>query len=45
MDCVLATRITELIELNLALNKLLVLASPIVYTLTALACEFYKLIL
>lgn len=39
------TRITEFIELNLALNKLLVLAGPVVYTLTFLAGEFDKLVL
>ena len=40
-----ATRITEFIELNLALNKLFVLAGPVVYALTFFAGEFDKLIL
>ena len=38
-------RITEFIELNLSLNKLFVLASPIVYALALLAGEFDKLVL
>ena len=40
-----AAPITEFIELNLTLNKLFVLASPVVDALTFLAGEFYKLVL
>ena len=45
MRCVLSARVTKLIKLNFALNKLLVLATPVVYTFTSFAREFYKLIL
>lgn len=41
----LATRVTELIELNLALNKLLILAAPVVYAFAGFARKFDKLIL
>ncbi len=40
-----STRVTIFFELDLALNKLLILASPIIEVLTLLAGEFYKLIL
>jgi hypothetical protein len=40
-----AARIAVFIELNLALYKLLILASPIIETLALLAGEFYKLVL
>jgi len=42
---VLVAELAEFIELNLALNKLLVLAGPVVHVFTALAAEFYQLIL
>ena len=45
MRCVLSARVTELVELNFALNELLVLATPVVYAFTSFAREFYKLIL
>ena len=45
MNCVLTAGVTEFIELNFALNKLLVLASPVIYSFTAFASEFYKLVL
>lgn len=45
MRSVLAARVTELIELNLALDELLVLTAPIVNTFAGFAGEFYKLIL
>jgi hypothetical protein len=40
-----AARIAIFLKLNLALHKLLVLASPIIETLALLAGEFYKLVL
>ena len=40
-----STRVTILLKLDLALNKLLILASPIIETLALLAGEFYKLVL
>jgi len=40
-----SARIAEFIELNLTLNKLFILASPIVYALAFLAGELDKLIL
>ncbi len=40
-----SARIAEFIELDLTLNKLFVLASPIVYALALLAGEFDKLVL
>lgn len=45
VNCMRAARVTIFFELNLALNKLLVLASPIIEALALLAGEFYKLIL
>lgn len=41
----LSAPITEFIEFNLPLNKLLVLTAPVVHALTGLAGEFYKLVL
>jgi len=40
-----SARIAVFIELDLALYKLFVLASPVIDTLALLAREFYKLIL
>ncbi len=40
MNCVFSAPITELIKFNFALDKLFVLAGPVVYTLTRLAREF-----
>jgi len=40
-----ATRVTELVEFDFALHKLLVLAAPVVYALALLAGEFDKLVL
>lgn len=39
------TRVAEFIELDLTLNKLFILAGPIVYALALFAGEFDKLIL
>ena len=45
MSRVLTTRVAEFIELDFALNKLFVLAGPVVYALAGLAGEFDKLVL
>ncbi len=39
------TPITKLIKLDFALNKLFILACPVVYALARLACEFDQLVL
>ena len=45
VSSVSTARIAVFIELNLSLNKLFVLATPVIDALTFLAREFYKLIL
>lgn len=40
-----STRVAEFIELNLSLNKLFILASPVVYALALLTGEFDQLVL
>ena len=45
MNSVSATRITIFVEFDFALNKLFVLAGPIVYALALFAGEFDKLVL
>ncbi len=40
MGSVLSAPVTMLVEFDFTLNKLFVLASPVVYTLTSLAREF-----
>ena len=45
MHRMLTAPVAVLVELDLALNELLVLARPIIDAFTAFAGEFYKLIL